>query len=270
MNLTAIADGQKYIATECFDRALDYRCPVCNAPMILKRGTRKHPHFAHEAHSACEVSGETLEHLKAKAFMYKGLKNNPAVECVDAECTRFEGIRPDIAFKPYGMKRWIGIELQRSGISELEILQRSHRYEEAGVYLLWVTTEKMYKKILAVVSDEFPEISLSAQARMFITLHDALVVFTGDDLMAFRFENATREREGYNYYDGPTGEFWTETLKTRFVPVSYKHITAGDLMTAPRFFRVNGKFMSIHSLIQIKRRLYDDFEYFEEFEGGAA
>lgn len=270
MNLTAIAEGKVYYAPWTDNRKLDFRCPECKASMILKKGSIKYPHFAHEAHSVCEISGETLEHLKAKTFMYIGLRNNPGVEIVEAECMRFEGIRPDIAFKPYGMKRWIGFEFQRSGISIDDIYDRCCRYEKAGVYLLWVTTEQMYKKIIRTAQMENPEVKLSKAAQTFIKLHGALVTFSGDGLVAFTFNNAIREREIYSYYDGPTGEFYTETLKSTFVPRLYKKLYASDLATEETSFVFDGHLEYFGCLIQIVRKNYDDFDYYGEEEEEAS
>ena len=277
MNLTAIAEGKVYYAPWTDNRKLDFRCPGCGASMILKKGSIKYPHFAHEAHSVCEISGETLEHLKAKTFMYMGLKNNPGVEIVEAECMRFEGIRPDIAFKPYGMKRWIGFEFQRSGISTEDIWDRCFRYEKAGVYLLWVTTEQMYKKIIKSADMDYPEVRLSEAAKLFMKLHGALVTFSGDGLVAFTFNYAKREREFYSY-DGPTGEFYTETLKSTFVPRYYKKLNAIDLQTKVSDHLMEPgnieSFVQLGCLIQIARRNWDDFDYFSEqrlfWEGGEA
>lgn len=258
--ITARLNNVRVYAEECSDRSLDYRCPGCGERVVLARGSVKIPHFKHQAHTACEYSGETLDHLRAKAWLYKNLKNSPYVEEVEAECSRFEGIRPDVAFKRSDDHSWVGIEIQHSGISYDEIIDRCIKYKNNGVHILWIATEKLYKKIIGCYYDESFEIRLSHQSRTFIKLHGALTVFTGNGLMAFTFKNVVRTREGYNYYDGYTGETWTETLSTVFTP-RFNALVFVDSFN----LRYPNHIVSVWP-----RDGWDDFEYFDEFYGGNA
>ena len=263
--LTANLNESRVYADECVDRKADYRCPECGERLILARGSVKIPHFKHEAHTACEYSGETMDHLRAKAWLYRTLKRNPFVECVEAECSRWEGIRPDVAFCING--HWTGIEVQHSGISEEEIKERCYLYDRNDVHIMWCATEKLYNKIC-----ESDEVRLSAQARLFFGLHGSLFIFTGESLLAFTFRNVVRTREGYNYYDGYTGEFWEETLKTVFTPqyvaqVFLEDERITDLQHHHAEIHLHPRFDAFYTVVLANligftpRQKWDDWEY---------
>lgn len=224
--LSAKVNESRVVSLECKDRNLDYRCPMCGEKVILKKGKVKIAHFAHEAHSACEASGETLEHLKAKAWIYQNAKKDRYVDIVEAECSRFEGIRPDVAIKLKG-SIWIGFEVQRSGISEDDIRRRNRIYAHHGILVLWIATESVYKNILKHAWKPKPEVRLSAQCRLFNTLHENLVTFSGDSLLGFSFQTISRLREEYEYGE-PSGSFYYEDLKTIFQPTHYKELHSKD------------------------------------------
>ena len=258
--ITANLNNIRVYADYCTDRSLDYHCPECGERVLLAKGSIKIAHFKHQAHTACEYSGETMEHLRAKAWIYKALKQSPDIAEVEAECSRFEGIRPDVAFRRKNSSEWIGIEIQHSGISKSELSDRCLKYRANGVHILWIATEKLYKKIVESYYNDTYEVKLSNQSQIFMGLHNALLVFSGDSLMAFKFKNVVRVREEYSYYDGFTGNYTEETLKTVFRPVWVARIFEQSfIMTYP------------HHIIQIKPVYgWDDFAFFDEFYGGAA
>ena len=254
--LTSNLNGVRVYAEECFDRKADYRCPGCGEHVILAKGSYKIPHFKHEAHTACEYSGETMDHLKAKAWLYKNLKRRPDVEIVEAECTRFDGIRPDVAFLYKG--NWIGFEIQHSGISVEEIKCRMNKYKNNNVFCLWIATQKTFDKIKEVSFDIDPEVKLSKQNIYFGWLHGCLVCFTGDSLMAFRFRNITRTYEGNDYYEDRT-----VTLKTVFEPSYFSRIYIDNIDTK---YMIPG----CDSAVRLSKIKWDDFDFFGAIGGSYA
>ncbi|GHO83240.1 competence protein CoiA family protein [Dictyobacter formicarum] len=67
--------------------------------MILKKGRKKIPHFAHRPDTACEYnnSGESEEHRRAELELYQTLLVTPGVTKLQLE--RFLGnVRPDVSF----------------------------------------------------------------------------------------------------------------------------------------------------------------------------
>ncbi len=59
-------------------------CPGCHQEVTLRQGTKRQPHFAHQATADCQTysEGETKEHLEAKQLLFEwfqdtGLKSKP-------------------------------------------------------------------------------------------------------------------------------------------------------------------------------------------------
>ena len=65
--LVAIDDAGNRILGDAAERGKTYYCPECHAPVILKRGAVKIPHFAHAPDTPCEYGrGEGMRHLLMK------------------------------------------------------------------------------------------------------------------------------------------------------------------------------------------------------------
>jgi len=59
------------------ERGKDYICPVCNQDLILRKGTKKRPHFAHK-HLTTNCTPETVLHYGFKTLLATRIK-----ECID-------------------------------------------------------------------------------------------------------------------------------------------------------------------------------------------
>lgn len=214
--LKALIGDEAVISLDCTNKTLEYRCPECGERVILKRGTKKVPHFAHEAHAACLNSGESIHHIRAKAWLFDHLRKDDRVEEVDAECTRWPGIRPDVAYKLKNRDFWVGVEFQRSGISDLDIVDRCSRYKENGVYIMWCVTEDVFHKVSPRDACKFDEVKVNDQIKAFIKCHDGLFGFTGDGIAICEYHWIYRERQNYNYYTGEYyGTPWLESLSQK-------------------------------------------------------
>ncbi|MHA1647878.1 MAG: competence protein CoiA [Promethearchaeota archaeon] len=112
------------------------RNPDCKHPeMILRKGDKKVPHFAHKVQNLeCMqmYEGETQEHLAMKKFM-KELLQIPE-KCV--EVYGFEGVRPDLLWEYSGKK--YAIEVQHSNIPIKEIQRRNQCYKDYDLIPLWI------------------------------------------------------------------------------------------------------------------------------------
>lgn len=64
--IVANRSGVRVQAKHDTERSTDYICPVCTAPVVLKKGEIKMPHFAHKTKTECENNGETSWHLSGK------------------------------------------------------------------------------------------------------------------------------------------------------------------------------------------------------------
>src|SRR5262245_14262391 len=67
----ALAEDGRLVSCKTALREVRYRCPGCRERLVLKRGDRNQPHFAHAGDSQC--SGEGVAHLLAKLLVQQTL-----------------------------------------------------------------------------------------------------------------------------------------------------------------------------------------------------
>lgn len=68
--LSCLVDNLYTEANKSLNRNLDFRCPECNQPVILKAGSKNIAHFSHESDLGCKHgAGETLWHRKGKYWI---------------------------------------------------------------------------------------------------------------------------------------------------------------------------------------------------------
>lgn len=260
--LTARLDDKIVNALEMDDRKALYICPTCGDPVILAKGKIKIHHFRHQEHAACIRTGETLDHLKTKADIYTKLKANPDIEIVEAECTRFEGIRPDIAFKHKKYRRWVGVEIQQSPISRDDIIDRCLRYQNNEVVIMWVLPESVYTKITN--NDEL-EFRFTEWQKDLMYLHNGLFIFSGDFMVFMTFKNAIRTRQLYN---ANTGEYYgekDEELKSTFWARTINKVFFEDLKCNTKSFCHNGQPFDLYNPITIEQGV-EVFRYSRLYE----
>lgn len=113
-----------------------FLCPSCNSEVILKKGKIRQHHFAHKSPEDCTYGkGESQQHLFVKRQIYEALTKHP--NCSKCKMERvLKRVRPDISL--YINDTRVAIEIQRSDISIDLIRQRTKRYTELDIYLLWI------------------------------------------------------------------------------------------------------------------------------------
>lgn len=112
-------------------------CPDCKKKIILVNGLRIITHFRHKVKANCNPEPETVEHLNMKKYFVEKLnltKENVEVNLGFA--------KPDI----YMPKQRIAIEVQHSAISESKFLERTKKYTENNIYVLWVFDYCLFKE----------------------------------------------------------------------------------------------------------------------------
>jgi len=122
-----------------------FLCPECLGEVILKKGRIRIPHFAHKPPFDCKYGvGEKEIHRKAKEEIFEELNKSKIVSFCDLEY-RLDRVRPDIYFELNNIK--IAIEIQISNFTLNEIMNRTWKYFNQGVYVLWLPlfTEKLRK-----------------------------------------------------------------------------------------------------------------------------
>lgn len=134
----------------------DYKCPGCEARVVLKNGRIVIAHFAHYPNTPyCSYSaGETLEHLNAKDYFYEQLNKVIGIEA-DIEVPIHDpsgNRRVDVGVQlpsrtikfPDGRQRTvpgeqIAVEIQHTNISIEEIERRALHYAHLGITQLWIS-----------------------------------------------------------------------------------------------------------------------------------
>ncbi|NQD65274.1 hypothetical protein HP456_05000 [Bacillus haikouensis] len=123
-----------------------FLCPHCSAPLILKVGHIKIPHFAHAANKPCpyQSRNETPMHVWSKALLFKRLTQ--LYEDVELEYY-LKNIRqiPDLFINLKGER--IAIEVQCSTIPVSEVKFRTEGYRKERIHPLWILTQPVSRSI---------------------------------------------------------------------------------------------------------------------------
>lgn len=110
-----------------------YICPVCQQPVILKKGKVKTPHFSHQSIKDCFTymyKKESLAHIAGKYQLYELFTNG---DCF------LEYYLPEIEQIPDCFHRsGIALELQLSVIPAQHIYLRTLGYDKLGLKVIWI------------------------------------------------------------------------------------------------------------------------------------
>lgn len=148
--------GDRVEATR--DLAADnYRCPMCESAVVLKRGQRVAAHFAHAPDSTCPNSEpESWRHLMAKQVLVDemtALGWEARAEIVH----QAHGRRVDVGLKapgPDGAMTYIAIEIQDSAIQVDTMKQRVAKDKRIGYHAtVWLFTSHRASALVAAQPD---------------------------------------------------------------------------------------------------------------------
>lgn len=122
-----------------------YFCPCCKSDVILKKGLKTIPHFAHKSLIDCQVASEneSITHMQGKLDLFgqaKMISENAQIE------QYFEKInqRADVAFEFEGSR--YAFEFQCSNISVEILTDRTFGYESIGIIPVWIFNEELLKR----------------------------------------------------------------------------------------------------------------------------
>ncbi|VDG97258.1 Competence protein [Lysinibacillus sphaericus] len=143
-----------------------FRCPQCGDRVLLKVGSIRIPHFAHEVDSTCTGSfseGESIPHLQGKQLLHSFFQRLEKTSVLEPLISEIEQ-RPDLLVQHEGNA--IPIEFQCSRLPEDVKSSRTEGYRSLGMEPIWILqTPEKYK--------ERPEgmglFSFSAFHQMFFT-----------------------------------------------------------------------------------------------------
>ena len=129
--LVALDQQQRVIEAAVADRAEEYLCPECGAPVRLRRGSIVMAHFAHVVRTpSCTLAGETEAHL----WMKQCLRGFLGVDHTQVEQALIPGHRADVVVPAQRLV----IECQVSPIALPEWERRTRDYNQQGYAMLWV------------------------------------------------------------------------------------------------------------------------------------
>lgn len=192
--IDCILNGQTIYAWRAQDRTADYRCPKCNAPVVLKRGYKKIAHFAHIATEGCSYGeGISEDHLIVQKEIVDILTQNN-IPC-EIEYRGVDGRRADVFAIYQGQK--IVFEIQHSRIDPQTILERNQDYNEAGCSVIWVLTPYYFAKFAGEYNTE--KIRFSSWQQYLKNLFGVIYVWNEGFLYAFDFEIAWTQRMVFEY-----------------------------------------------------------------------
>lgn len=124
----AVDVSGKRVCAENAERGLEYVCPLCGEPVILRRGEIKIPHFAHK-------SGREL----CDGWHYDTSEWHYSKQCLfPAECREVVVESNGIKHRADILLDGIVIEFQHSPISAGEFENRNNFYTSCGYNVVWV------------------------------------------------------------------------------------------------------------------------------------
>lgn len=180
-----------------------FYCRGCSARVILKLGTKRIYHFAHEKGTICiaDYDRESEYHMKGKIQLFKWLQDkglSPELEKYFPNIKQ----RADIVFRYEG--KIYCLEYQCSTISEEQFRKRTEGYQKASLVPFWILGGNNIHRIgpLKVSFSSFHYLFLREssnnryylhaycpQANLFITLENFIPVSTRKAYCHFNFKN---------------------------------------------------------------------------------
>lgn len=137
--LVALNNGKRVFASQA-KRKEQYLCPHCHSQVVPHLGTKVIHHFKHKPGATCAYKSESIEHLKAKEIVFKTLTARGLQAQVEAYVSTLSPFGNRIAdilvTSPNGAK--VAIELQKTNITENDIIKRSKAYADANINSLWI------------------------------------------------------------------------------------------------------------------------------------
>jgi competence CoiA-like predicted nuclease len=114
-----------------------FACPHCGAKVILKKGRRVIPHFAHLVRSNCAYSGEaeSEEHKQAKKEIYEALLCIPGVTSVQME-RDLQEVQPDVYCVINGEEVVLEIQTSRTTLDRID--EKTDIYARKNIAVLWM------------------------------------------------------------------------------------------------------------------------------------
>lgn len=130
------SDSIKVLARYSSKAEGPFYCPYCFGELNIRKGRIKVHHFAHKPPVNCtHGEGETEAHRKCKETIFNCLSKRSNVTELEIE-KNLGTVIPDIYAKINNIP--VAIEVQRSNLSVNTITEKTQRYYELGIHVLWI------------------------------------------------------------------------------------------------------------------------------------
>lgn len=134
--LLAMKSDRRLILANDADLHWQYYCPCCGERVILRHGSYKIAHFAHQKGSNCGFSeGETREHLRGKRQLLIWAQKRGYCPQLEVYLPAIQQ-RPDLLLQVDG--RRIALEFQCSPLSLARLRERNQGYRQLKIKPLWL------------------------------------------------------------------------------------------------------------------------------------
>lgn len=213
MFTAVMKNGTKLSATDAITvGGEDFFCPGCGTKVILRNGLVKIEHFSHNPGNSCTYAGESMLHIQMKSQIFGNLQRyiGSKVRFIELE-KQLGNCRPDIYIE--GKKSPVAIEVQASALTAEQILQRTARYHELGINVLWIVP---YDSSRITVHGPFPNreayatLKLKEYERIIAQMYFKTLTLwnvhrpSGMGFMAYRLGDTFTD--GAEFYDKEWGE----------------------------------------------------------------
>ncbi len=199
--LTAINknNGERYISWETpimirdiylKDRS-SFKCPYCSEELIFIDGKDVIKHFRHKVENMCEHEPETKIHLEMKEFIAK--KFNLSNEEIEYTKLLKYGFKPDGFIEEQN----IALEVQHSIISKDKFLERTKKYSEYSINVLWIFDKDMIKESIPSMIKKAHEIYYG---RIYVYCNEAKAIYPVHLIPIKRWIKPFNEHGGYFKY----------------------------------------------------------------------
>lgn len=138
MMIAKTREGQRIKAQKNLSSRQLFLCPACSQPVILKKGQKRLPHFAHKKVNCQAFSeNESLEHLRGKTLLYSWLKE---------ESRLLEPFLPKLQQRPDIMCQQFVLEFQCARIGFTQFEARTKNYLQNGYNPWWILGQSFFPK----------------------------------------------------------------------------------------------------------------------------
>jgi competence protein CoiA len=234
--IVALVNKVRKIACYTEKYEAPFFCPYCKQEVGIRKGNKKVHHFYHlNENPECENSNESEIHYKIKMEMYEHFKNQP--NCRKCEPERIlKGVIPDLSL--YINDIPVAIEIQKSNISCELIQHRMSIYNQLGIYVLWVLTEKSPQVDKLDKSDDYTQSeyhNLKDWEKYLHRMYYHRLYYWQKEttVKAFHFDKALLYHDGGDY---DTSYFYRAKKRTTFIPLEKELVIERDFIN---IFRKN-------------------------------